>query len=86
MAFVSQKMQKICWLLVALIKVFCYFCTVIWINSIIMGATVKNSKVNGMAAVKAVVVKETTKMPLISRGRKFQFYKSQGLDLIYYGN
>lgn len=51
-----------------------------------MGATVKNSKVNGMAAVKAVVVKETTKMPLISRGRKFQFYKSQGLDLIYYGN
>ena len=28
----------------------------------------------------------TNKMPLISRDRKFQFYKNQGLDLIYYGN
>ena len=28
----------------------------------------------------------TNKMPLISRDRKFQFYKKQGLDLIYYGN
>lgn len=25
------------------------------------------------------------KMPLISRDRKFYFYRSQGLDLIYYG-
>lgn len=25
------------------------------------------------------------KMPLISRDRKFHFYKSQGLELIYYG-
>ena len=28
----------------------------------------------------------TNKMPLISRDRKFQFYKKQGLNLIYYGN
>ena len=28
----------------------------------------------------------TNKMPLISRDRKFQFYKKQGLHLIYYGN
>lgn len=28
----------------------------------------------------------TNKMPLISRDRKIQFYKTQGLDLIYYGN
>ena len=28
----------------------------------------------------------TNKMPLISRDRKFQYYKAQGLDLIYYGN
>ena len=28
----------------------------------------------------------TNKMPLISRDRKFHFYKAQGLDLIYYGN
>lgn len=41
-------------------KNFCYLRIVIWIKSIIMGATVKNSQVNGMIAVKAVVVKETT--------------------------
>ena len=28
----------------------------------------------------------TNKMPLISRDRKFQYYKAQGLNLIYYGN
>lgn len=27
----------------------------------------------------------TNRIPLISRDRKFLFYKSQGLDLIYYG-
>lgn len=27
----------------------------------------------------------TNKIPLISRDRKFWFYKNQGLDLIYYG-
>ena len=28
----------------------------------------------------------TNKIPLISRDRKFLFYKTQGLELIYYGN
>ena len=40
-------------------KNFCYLRIVIWIKSIIMGATVKNSQVNGMIAVKAVVVSGT---------------------------
>ena len=36
-----------------------------------MGATVKNSQVNGMATVKAVVVKETTYQKLKRLSKKY---------------
>lgn len=52
-------------------KDFCYLRIVIWIESIIMGTTVKNSQVNGMAAVKAVVVKETTYQKLKRLSKKY---------------
>ena len=52
-------------------KVFYYLRIVIWTKNIIMGATVKNSQVNGMAAVKAVVVKETTYQKLKRLSKKY---------------